>query len=288
MSGRSASTVYVALPVWNGTRFVAEAIRWMLPQTHRDLRLMISVDGDDRASAAACEPFLADPRVRMTVQPERLGWIGSMDWLIERCDGDLFTHRQQDDLVEPTYLERLIEALADEPDAAGAYADLRWFEGRSDAVVLPSLRGFTQASIPAAIQTLHWLPLRALVPAEVLRRIGPVRGVDGAITCADYLTVLRLAAAGDLVRVPEVLYHKRSHATSASHRAADDHDPVEVSDTEPLTVALELYRAMETAAGRRLRPPVPPGSTEADALGADLRRLGLALGSVELAREGPP
>lgn len=204
------------MPVYRGTEYVADTLHSVLRQTHRDVRVMISVDGNDLESAETCRPFLEDARVRMTVQPEQLGWVGNMNWLIEACDGDFFCYWQQDDLCEPEYLERLVEALEARPAAACAYSDLRWFGRSSHKVSTPAIIGFTQQRILAQIDALHWLPLRGLVPTDVLRRIGSVRGVHDTITFSDYLWVLRLVAAGDLVRVPELLYHKRDHADSAS------------------------------------------------------------------------
>ena len=191
------SSVFVAMPVYRGTEFVAETLRSVLGQTHRDVRVMISVDGNDVESAEVCRPFLEDARVRMTVHDRQLGWVGNMNWLIDACDGDFFCYWQQDDLCEPRYLERLVEALHARPDAACAYSDLRWFGRTTHEVTTPDIVGFTQQRILAQIESLDWVPLRGLVPAEVLRRVGAVRGVHDTITFSDYLWVLRLAVAGD-------------------------------------------------------------------------------------------
>ena len=75
MATTSGSNVYLAVPVYHGADFVAGSLGSMLRQTHRDVTVMISVDGNDRESASACEPFLADERVRMVVQD--VSWAGS-------------------------------------------------------------------------------------------------------------------------------------------------------------------------------------------------------------------
>jgi GT2 family glycosyltransferase len=210
------SRVFVAVPVYRGTRFVADTLHSIFAQTHRDLRVMISVDGHDTESADVCSPFLADTRVRMVVQERRLGWVANMNWLIDACDGDFFCYWQQDDLCAPDYLEKLVTAFSQHPDAACSYSDLRWFGRASHEVKMPAMVGFAQQRILAQIEALHWIPLRGLVPTDVLTRVGPIRGIHDSITFSDSLWVLRLAAAGDLIRVPEVLYFKRDHAESVS------------------------------------------------------------------------
>ncbi len=217
------STIFVAVPVYRGTAFVAETLRSILGQSHRDLRVQISVDGHDSDSAEACLPFLVDERVRMEVQARQLGWVDNMNWLIDACDGDYFCYWQQDDHCAPQYFELLMEAFSQHPDAACAYSDLRWFGRSTHDVAMPALAGFTQQRILGQIESFHWIPLRGLVPIDVLRRVGHIRGLHDSITFSDYLWVLRLAAAGDLVRVPEVLYFKRDHADSASKTAASSY-----------------------------------------------------------------
>ena len=147
------------------------------PRTHRDLRVMISVDGHDAESADVCAPFLADTRVRMVVQERRLGWVANMNWLIDACDGDLFCYWQQDDLCAPDYFDKLVTAFSPRPDAACSYSDLRWFGRVSHEVKMPAMVGFAQQRILAQIEALNWIPLRGLVPTDVLTRVGPIRGI---------------------------------------------------------------------------------------------------------------
>jgi hypothetical protein len=57
----------------------------------------------------------------------------------------------------------------------------------------------------------------------VLRRVGHVEGIDDFGRAGDKLWPLRLAGVGDLIRVPEVLYFKRDHADSVSHKGDRKH-----------------------------------------------------------------
>jgi glycosyltransferase involved in cell wall biosynthesis len=231
--------VFLAVPVYHGDRFVAESLRSMLAQTHTDLSVMISIDGNDRESAEACSPFLGDRRVRMVVQERQLGWVANMNWLIDACDGDFFCYWQQDDLCDPSYIERLVAALADHAGAAAAYSDLRWFGRTDDEVAMPAVIGFTQQRILSQTEMLHWIPLRAVIPVWALRMVGHVRGLDDSIAFSDFLYVLRLAAAGDLIRVPEVLYYKRDHKASTSKNPSSD---FHLSEREAwLRLGLEIF-----------------------------------------------
>ena len=75
MSASSSPLVVVGIPVWQGANFVGETLRSVLAQEGVALRVVISVDGRDEASAAACVPFLSEARVKLVVQSSRLGWV---------------------------------------------------------------------------------------------------------------------------------------------------------------------------------------------------------------------
>lgn len=98
MSGSEA--VALGVPVHRGRDFVAETLNSIRDQTHRDLRVVISIDGPDPESEEACHPFLDDPRFRMVVQPENLGWAQNISWLMDQVETPYWCYQQQDDLLD--------------------------------------------------------------------------------------------------------------------------------------------------------------------------------------------
>ena len=97
----STPRITVALPVYKGADLVAKALDCLQRQTFSNFEAIISVDGGDAETAAACRPFLADPRFRMIVHSERLDWVGNFNWLfsgISRSSfvtGSMTTPRRQ-------------------------------------------------------------------------------------------------------------------------------------------------------------------------------------------------
>ena len=207
MAGRERSSVFVAVPVYKGSRFVAGRCARSSARPTATCGSSSRSMATTRASAAACEPFLADERVRMVVQPRQLGWIGQPE-LAHRC-----------------LRRRLLLLLAAgrpvcagvpreagrcplrHPDAACAYSDCAG-SGESPDDVLPEMVGFDQQRILAQIEALHWIPLRAVVPDRCAAAGRPVRGIDDTMPSRTSCGSWALAIAGDLVRVPEVLYFR--------------------------------------------------------------------------------
>ena len=54
--------ITVGMPVYNGAEQVAAALKSLQEQTFQGFEVIISVDGNDQATADACRPFLADER----------------------------------------------------------------------------------------------------------------------------------------------------------------------------------------------------------------------------------
>ena len=52
-----ATRITVGMPVYNGTEHVAGALKSLQEQTFQDFEVIISVDGNDQATADVCRPF---------------------------------------------------------------------------------------------------------------------------------------------------------------------------------------------------------------------------------------
>ena len=209
--------VFVAMPVWRGETLVAETLRSLQAQTWTSWRAVISVDGDDTASAERCRPFLGDPRITMVVQPERLGWAVNLNWLMARSDGDFFVYWQQDDLCATNYLDTLVKYAGAHPEAACAFADVQWFGARIERVHTPSVTGFALPRVLAQIESLSYLPFRGLIRREALVEAGPLPVATPSAAFADLVWGVHLARAGELHAVAGTLYFKRAHPDSLSH-----------------------------------------------------------------------
>lgn len=215
-----APEIFVAVPVFHGEELIAETLRSIRDQTYVNYRVLISVDNNDAASAAACRPFLSDPRVKLVVQQRHLGWAGNLNWLIERCDCPFFVYWQQDDLTATNYLEVLRAELMAHPAAAIAYADIQWFGARFDRESGLGVHGAPAQRLLQTVEVLQHVPLRGLIRADFL--MGLVIPVIQDESClAEFHFLSALAARGDFHRVAQTLYFKRAHGANTFRRWHD-------------------------------------------------------------------
>ena len=206
------AVVTVGVPVYRGERFIAETLRSLQAQAFGDFAVMLSLDGPQPAAKAACRPFLADPRFRLVTQPRRLGWVGNANWLMGHVATPFFCMLPQDDVIDRSYLEMLLEYARRSPQAAVVYCDMQGF-GRSDVTFeQPSVRGGAVARQLALLRDhLYAVAWRGLTRVEALRMAGgvPENRVDGFAADAAWMSAV--ARWGELHRVPLPLYRKRFH-----------------------------------------------------------------------------
>ena len=88
--------VTLGVPGYRGERFMAESLDSIRAQTCPDFEVLISLDGPQPSLEEVCRPFLDDPRFRLVVQPERLGWVGNINWLMDHTTTPYWVYQQQD------------------------------------------------------------------------------------------------------------------------------------------------------------------------------------------------
>src|SRR5215211_7387303 len=111
----STETVTIGVPVYRGELFIEETLRSIQMQTHQDIEVIISLDGPQPEAEELCEPFLKDPRFRLSIQPKRLGWVGNINWLMSQVETPYWCYHQQDDLIDARYIEVLVDYARQTP-----------------------------------------------------------------------------------------------------------------------------------------------------------------------------
>lgn len=205
--------VFIAVPIYKGWDFVGGALRSLQAQTLRDFAATLSVDGDDERSADACRPFLSDSRFTLIVRGEHLRWVRQMNTLIDEAQLEYFCYLQQDDLIHPTYLERLVATMDAHPRAALAFSDMRWIGDKRGVERHAGIDGLAVDRVRDYAERLLHSALRGLIRRDAIARAGYVFAESGGL-CQDHVWLARIAREGAFVRVPGALYDKRIHAAN--------------------------------------------------------------------------
>ena len=202
----------MGLPLYKSTEHIAKALDCLQRQTFGNFEALISVDGGDEETAAACRPFLNDPRFRMVVQSDRLDWFGNFNWLLQQNLQEFFCYRQHDDTTAPQFFEVLLQAADREPEAAAIYCDCQWIGGRSDVDLAPSIEGEPLDRMLQFVERLPPVPVRGLIRRAAIRQAGLINHDEFRALSALTSWLAKLVRWGNFRRVAEPLYYRLDHA----------------------------------------------------------------------------
>jgi glycosyltransferase involved in cell wall biosynthesis len=215
---RTRDLVSIVIPVFNGARYVGEAIESALAQTWPNVEIIVVNDGsnDGGATQRAIERY--GDAVRVIVKANG-GVATALNAGIAAMRGDWFSWLSHDDLYMPTKIERYMEVLNVDGAPAIAFGDVELIDAYGARIGESRLtRGFSAADDP------RWVVLEGrlngcamLVPRVCLATCG---GFDpGLPTTQDYAYWFELARHFRFVPVREPLVRSRSHAEQESRGA---------------------------------------------------------------------
>jgi glycosyltransferase involved in cell wall biosynthesis len=212
--------VSVLLPVYNGDRYLAEAIESILAQSFREFELLIINDGSTDRSRQVLERYAAqDDRIRL-IHRENRGLIETLNEMLGLARGEFLARMDADDISLSDRFALQVKFLQQNPDyvcVGGAY-DLIDPQGRS---VLHSVMPEANPEIQQALlsgQTIINHPC-AMIRRSALQRIG---GYDEAMrTVEDLDMLLRLGEIGLLANLPDTVLKYRFHMQSVSAKHSD-------------------------------------------------------------------
>jgi glycosyltransferase involved in cell wall biosynthesis len=188
--------------------YLDETLQSLAAQTIQDFEVVVVNDGSTDGATCRLLADLVRPRTRV-VHIERRGLPGARNAGVRQSVGRYLCMVDADDLLEPTYLERSLQALESRPDCAFASHWLRAF-GDETWDWTPTDCGF-----PALLYD-NTVNGAALMRRELFEQIG---GFDETMIdgCEDWEFWIRVVDAGhEGVIIPEFLFRYRRRADSMS------------------------------------------------------------------------
>ena len=207
--------VTIGIPAYNATSFLEATVRSACAQDYPNVRLIVSVDQSTDGTVDLARRLAAEHGFELIVQPRRLGWIGNSNAVLRRMTSEFGMILPHDDVLSPSYVSRCMEALLASEAIAVACSDL---ECVPDGGIIRQLelRGDRVARVAKCIQDgFSAVSYRGVLRLDRFRRREVPNAIGGF--AADTLWMVRMAIAGEIVRVPGALYRKTFHSNSAHH-----------------------------------------------------------------------
>ncbi len=212
--GHDAPLVTAVIPVYNGERFVADAIRSVLSQTYPRIECLVVDDGSKDGSAEVVKPFLPDARY----VPKKNGGVASArNHGVSQARGEFVAFLDADDAWDPTKIEKQMDVVRARPDAGLVYSGmslvdetLRRIGELQPAPPSLALRNTLLLEQPSATG----IGSTSVIPVEVFRCAG---GFDERLsTSADCDLTCRIALRYPVACTAEALALYRCHQSQMS------------------------------------------------------------------------
>lgn len=216
--------VSVIIPLYNGERFLAEALDSVRAQDYGAVEVVVMDDGSTDSG-----PGIVRSRGIEVLRHDRKGVAAARNAAVARSNGAILAFLDQDDLWLPSKLTRQADDLQAHPGAV-SFVRNRFFLEKGSS--LP--RWFGK---PELLETDSdgYSPSCMAVTRETFGRVGPFD--EGLTQAGDLDWIARARHLGlELRVVPELLALKRVHEENES--------------AKPRTVA-EMFEAMRRSAARR-------------------------------------
>lgn len=208
----SEPLVSVFMAVYNGERFLKNAVESLLSQTYPNFEI-IAVDDGSTDRSGSILVGIGDPRLKVVRSPSNLGLTRSLIIARQHASGKYFARQDADDLSKPERLERQVEHLQSNPDVGLVHADYEVIDARGrrlDTVVLEQQTG---EALKAALAVGNIFAHGAVMfTRECYDAAGGYRSFMEVTQ--DYDLYLRISEQAEMANVPQILYSLRFHADS--------------------------------------------------------------------------
>ncbi len=228
---RNGPKLSLGIPVHNGAAYLAQLFDCLRAQTFTDFEAIISDNASTDATEQICRRVTAaDPRFRYERNERNIGAAPNFNRVFEQAIGRYFKWTAHDDLLAPTYLERCVALLDEDPSVSVCHAAIqvvsadlrplsydpefgRYVDVDGTPALLREPTGLATSADPARRfdDVLHGMRLCSeifgVMRTDLVRRTSLHKSYYGS----DKVLLAELALLGRIESVPEPLFIKRFH-----------------------------------------------------------------------------
>jgi glycosyltransferase involved in cell wall biosynthesis len=213
----------IGLPVFNGERYLAEAIESLLAQSFSDFELLILDNASTDATKRICADFCSrDQRIRYTRNAANIGAARNFNLAVAQTRAPFFKWAAHDDLCAPEFLERCVEVLEADEGCVLAYPKARIKDEETEAwedyeLRLPTDSADVVERFEALLRGHKCFEVFGVIRRSALQETGLI----GTYAHGDGVLLAQLALRGRFQEIPEFLFFPRRHSDQSMAMLGD-------------------------------------------------------------------
>lgn len=219
--------ISIGMPVYQGERYIQEAVNSILSQTLEDFELIISDNSSTDGTEEICRHFESkDPRVRYYRQKHNIGAARNFNFTFQVSNGPYFKWAAHDDTCAPQFLSRCLSELEKDPTVVLAFPKTIVIDSESKVIEYhaqnrltdsesPLIRFYALLKMGRCFEIFGLIRRNALIQTELMP----------AHLHGDGVLLSKIALLGRFKEVDEYLFYQRRHAEQSSHMVASGKKP---------------------------------------------------------------
>jgi glycosyltransferase involved in cell wall biosynthesis len=208
----TTSEVSVIMTVYNGEKYLEQAIKSICQQSLVDFEFVIVDDGsNDQTPGVLTQEAKKDPRIKV-VTTSRIGRAKALNLAWNSANGVYIANIDADDLAEPTRLESQLEFLRQHPEIGLLGSAWNTFNEKTKSVYSKHPPISNKELRKALIHHMPFCHSSIMMPRYALENVG---GYDeNLIVAIDADICVRIAHKYQIANLPLILVTKRYHPSS--------------------------------------------------------------------------
>ena len=173
-------TVTIAIPVYNGEKYIAEALNSIKNQEYKPDKIIICDNQSDDDTINIINQFSKQNSnfdIQLTINEENIGPYNNFTKCKEVCDTDFLVILSSDDRLKPSTIEKQINFYKNHPEYAIVGGNASYVDSEGEVIVEAKIKDdllFTKGQILELVEnTSLWIiPSSIMYNMEIIREIG--------------------------------------------------------------------------------------------------------------------
>lgn len=205
--------VSIGLAVYNGEKYLEQAIDAILAQTFTDFELIISDNASTDKTGAICKAYLAkDSRIRYYRNEKNIGGANNENRTFTLSKGEYFRWAADDDACAPELIAKCVEILDQNPSVILCHSMITEIDENGDIVRTISQNKGSSTKPYERFRDLaqkdhNCEATYGLIRADILRKTH----LQKNYTDSDRTLLCELSLYGQFFEIQEPLFYKRYH-----------------------------------------------------------------------------
>jgi glycosyltransferase involved in cell wall biosynthesis len=224
--------VSICLPVFNGEKYIREAIGSIRAQTFEDFELIVSDNASTDGTQALCrEAAMHDSRIRYFRADTNRGLAWNWNRAFELATGRYLVWFSHDDLMAPDYIRQCVEVLQQDADTLLCFTNSYYIDDEGKVIQRVDLLNPGAAETPSErfqhiLYDVRCDPVCGLMKTEFLKQTR----LHAGYADSDRVLLAEMGFRGQFRKIPDYLFSRRMHALQTTTRYRDRWDRTLIFD----------------------------------------------------------